>query len=104
MTEGLKPTSRLYAHFSKDVETADKVGKRHGRPVILKVYSGGISQDRIKFYMRRAISDKSLLFNFCLNKADGGLYGNIGLYFMGKQRKIIRNIKNVEAEEIKTLR
>lgn len=43
--------SRLYVHLSKDVETADKIGKRHGRPVILKVHSGRMSQDRIKFYL-----------------------------------------------------
>lgn len=51
MAEGLKPMSRLYVHLSKDVETANKVGKRHGVPVILKVYSSQMSQDGIKFYL-----------------------------------------------------
>ena len=50
MIEGLKPMSRLYVHLSADVETAEKVGKRHGRPVILKVNSGAMYKDGIKFY------------------------------------------------------
>lgn len=51
MEEGLKPMSRLYVHLSKDIETANKVGKRHGKPVILKVYSGQMMCDGIKFYL-----------------------------------------------------
>lgn len=51
LTEGLKPMSRLYVHLSDDIETADKVGKRHGIPVILKVHSGKMSEDGIRFYL-----------------------------------------------------
>lgn len=51
MAEGLKPMSRLYVHLSKDIETANKVGKRHGNPIVLKVCSGQMSQDGIKFYL-----------------------------------------------------
>lgn len=51
MAEGLNPMSRLYVHLSKDIETANKVGKRHGNPVILRVYSGKMNQDGIKFYI-----------------------------------------------------
>lgn len=51
MTEGLKPMSRLYVHLSKDIETANIVGKRHGIPVILKVDSGRMYQDGNKFYL-----------------------------------------------------
>lgn len=51
MIEGLKPMSRLYVHLSKDIESANKVGKRHGKPVILKVYSGRMCQEGIKFYL-----------------------------------------------------
>lgn len=32
--QGLLPKSRLYVHLSKDEETAVKVGKRHGKPVL----------------------------------------------------------------------
>ena len=51
MLEGLLPMSRLYVHLSKNVETAHKVGKRHGKPVILKVHSGQMSRDGRKFYL-----------------------------------------------------
>ena len=50
MKEGLKPMSRLYVHLSKDIETANKIGKRHGKPVILKVHSGQMHKDGIMFY------------------------------------------------------
>lgn len=51
MIEGLKPMSRLYVHLSKDIETANKVGKRHGNPVVLRVHSGKMNRDGIKFYI-----------------------------------------------------
>ena len=51
MNEGLKPMSRLYVHLSKDTETALKVGKRHGDPVILKIHSRDMYNDRYKFYL-----------------------------------------------------
>ena len=36
---GLVPKSRLYVHLSRDIDTAQNVGKRHGNPVIYKVHS-----------------------------------------------------------------
>ena len=51
MEEGLNPMSRLYVHLSKNIDTANKVGKRHGSPVILRVQSGKMNQDGIKFYI-----------------------------------------------------
>lgn len=51
MTEGLKPMSRLYVHLSKDEETAVKVGKRHGKPVVLKIKANEMWKDGIKFYL-----------------------------------------------------
>ncbi|RGY98059.1 RNA 2'-phosphotransferase [Clostridium sp. AM58-1XD] len=50
-TEGLKPMSRLYVHLSKDKKTAIKVGKRHGKPIILQVHSGEMFRDGNKFYL-----------------------------------------------------
>lgn len=50
MQEGLKPMGRLYVHLSKDLETAVKVGKRHGKPVVLKVQSGSMYEDGYPFY------------------------------------------------------
>ena len=49
--DGIKSMSRLYVHLSKDVETAKNVGKRHGKPVVLKVHSGEMYRDGIKFYL-----------------------------------------------------
>lgn len=51
MKEGLKPMSRLYVHLSKDIETAKKVGKRHGNPVVLKIHSEQMKRDGVKFYL-----------------------------------------------------
>lgn len=37
LAEGLRPMSRQDVHLSADVETAVRVGSRHGRPVVLAV-------------------------------------------------------------------
>ncbi|MCC8059736.1 MAG: RNA 2'-phosphotransferase [Clostridiales bacterium] len=47
--QGLLPMSRLYVHLSGDHHTARKVGQRHGRPVIYRVFSGKMSEDGIPF-------------------------------------------------------
>lgn len=49
--EGLKPMGRLYVHLSKDVETAVNVGKRHGKPVVLKIHSGDMYRNGQAFYL-----------------------------------------------------
>lgn len=49
--EGLKPQSRLYVHLSKDKETAEKVGARHGKPHIFFVHSGKMFRAGYKFYL-----------------------------------------------------
>ncbi len=51
MIEGLKPMSRLYVHLSKDQETAMKVGKRHGKPVVLRIKAEEMWKDGVKFYL-----------------------------------------------------
>lgn len=53
MQDGLKPMSRLYVHLSSDMETAMKVGKRHGEPVVLKINSEEMCNDGIKFYLSK---------------------------------------------------
>lgn len=50
-TEGLKPMNRLYVHLSKDYETAVKVGKRHGEPVVLEVDAERMSSEGAVFYL-----------------------------------------------------
>lgn len=49
--EGLKPKSRLYVHLSKDKETAEKVGARHGKPHIFFVHSGKMFRAGYKFFL-----------------------------------------------------
>ncbi len=49
--QGIRPMSRLYVHLSKDIETAVNVGKRHGKPIILKVHSGVMYEGGISFYL-----------------------------------------------------
>ena len=40
--EGLRPMDRQHVHLSPDRETADPVGARRGRPVILSVDAGAM--------------------------------------------------------------
>lgn len=48
--QGLIPKSRLYVHLSTDVDTAKKVGARHGKPVIYKVKASEMYKDGAKFF------------------------------------------------------
>ena len=48
--QGLIPKSRLYVHLSPDEETAVKVGRRHGKPVIYLVRAGNMKRDGYAFY------------------------------------------------------
>ena len=49
LQQGLIPKSRLYIHLSKDIDTAIKVGKRHGKEVIFQVSTGQMHRDGYKF-------------------------------------------------------
>lgn len=64
MTDGLKSMSRLYVHLSKDEETAVKVGKRHGNPVVLKVGTEEMYNDGNKFYL----SQNGVWLTKCVDK------------------------------------
>ena len=48
---GLISKSRLYVHLSVDEETADSVGKRHGKPVIFIINTKRMYEDGYKFYI-----------------------------------------------------
>ena len=50
-TQGLVPKSRLYVHLSSDVETAKKVGSRHGKPVIYQIDCRKMAEDGFLFYL-----------------------------------------------------
>ena len=49
--EGLLPRQRLYVHLSCDVETALKVGERHGKPFVYKILAGEMAKAGYKFYL-----------------------------------------------------
>ena len=51
--QGLIPKSRLYVHLSGDRETAETVGRRHGKPVIYLVHSGRMNRDGYAFFLSR---------------------------------------------------
>lgn len=75
--QGLVPKSRLYVHLSGDVETAHKVGIRHGEPVIYKVKSGEMSRKGFKFY--RSVNGVWLIKHVpveYLERVKGGVYGS----------------------------
>ena len=48
---GLLPKTRLYVHLSSDIETAKKVGSRHGKPVVFRVDCRQMEQDGYEFYL-----------------------------------------------------
>ncbi|MGA0556618.1 RNA 2'-phosphotransferase [Larkinella sp. VNQ87] len=47
---GLEKRSRHHVHLSSDIETALKVGQRHGKPVVLKILAGQMHRDNVEFY------------------------------------------------------
>ena len=49
--QGLLPKSRLCVHLSADPETARKVGRRHGKPVIYIVDSAAMAAAGFQFYL-----------------------------------------------------
>lgn len=48
---GLIPKSRLYVHLSKDVETAEQIGKRHEKEIVYQVNVGQMYRDGYKFFL-----------------------------------------------------
>lgn len=50
LKEGIKKQNRQFVHLSTDEETALKVGKRHGAPVVLKIRAQDMVKDGIKLY------------------------------------------------------
>lgn len=48
--QGLVPGRRTHVHLSADEATAVNVGRRHGRPVVLRVRAGGMHRAGHPFY------------------------------------------------------
>lgn len=51
LENGILPMSRQYVHLSKDIDTASAVGKRHGKPTVLRVNARLMYADGYNFYM-----------------------------------------------------
>lgn len=49
-SEGLKPGRRQQVHLSLDIDTARKVGERHGKPTVLRVNSGEMYRAGHEFF------------------------------------------------------
>nr|WP_218965910.1 RNA 2'-phosphotransferase [Snodgrassella communis] len=68
--QGLVSGNRHYVHLSDNVKTANKVGERHGKPVVLKVKALQMYQQGFKFYfadngvwLTNAIPNTFLIFD-----------------------------------------
>jgi putative RNA 2'-phosphotransferase len=49
--QGLIKGKRHHVHLSADADVAAKVGRRHGRPVVLRVDAGAMHRDGFVFYL-----------------------------------------------------
>ncbi|MDX2045040.1 MAG: RNA 2'-phosphotransferase [Acidobacteriota bacterium] len=49
--QGLLKGKRHHVHLSADIETATKVGQRHGKPVVLHIDAEKMQQDGFTFYL-----------------------------------------------------
>jgi putative RNA 2'-phosphotransferase len=47
---GIKSMTRQYVHLSDNINTARKVGARHGKIVVIVIDTKKMSEDGIKFY------------------------------------------------------
>lgn len=48
---GLQKRARHHVHLSLDIETAIKVGQRHGKPFVFEVLSGEMATEGHEFYL-----------------------------------------------------
>lgn len=51
LKKGIVKGNRHHVHMSSDIETASKVGKRHGELVLIIIDSKKMKEDNIKFYI-----------------------------------------------------
>ncbi|MBL7873968.1 MAG: RNA 2'-phosphotransferase [Cyclobacteriaceae bacterium] len=47
---GLEKRKRQHVHLSNDIETATKVGQRHGKPFVFKILAEQMYNDNFEFY------------------------------------------------------
>lgn len=48
---GLEKRNRQHVHLSSDIETAIKVGQRHGKPFVFKVFAEQMYNDNFQFFI-----------------------------------------------------
>jgi putative RNA 2'-phosphotransferase len=51
LKNGIAKKNRHHVHLSKDIESAIKVGQRHGKPVVIIIDSDKMNQDGILFFL-----------------------------------------------------
>lgn len=51
LEKGLEKRSRQHVHLSSDLETAIRVGQRHGKPSVFKVLAEQMYNDKFEFYI-----------------------------------------------------
>lgn len=51
LEKGIEKRNRQHVHLSQDKETANKVGMRHGKPIILIINTQKMSEDGFEFYL-----------------------------------------------------
>jgi putative RNA 2'-phosphotransferase len=51
LSQGLTPQKRQQVHLSADVATAERVGQRHGKPVVFKIDALHMHRLSFKFYL-----------------------------------------------------
>ena len=51
LQQGILQMNRLYVHLSPDRDTATNVGRRHGKPVLLRVNARQMEKDGYQFYL-----------------------------------------------------
>lgn len=52
-SQGIQKGKRLYVHLSTTIDTATKVGERHGEPVVLVIDAKQMHENGIKFFHSR---------------------------------------------------
>jgi putative RNA 2'-phosphotransferase len=53
LNTGLDKGNRQHVHLSSDIETAIKVGQRHGKPIVFKVLAEQMHNDEFEFFYFR---------------------------------------------------
>ena len=51
MDKGISRQGRHHVHLSKDIESAIKVGQRHGKPIVIVIDSEKMSRNGIQFFI-----------------------------------------------------